>query len=211
MLRAVMPPDRTPDPLTVPAKEQLPEDLLTAAELEGLLAGQESAWHDFIARYERRIFAFLYRLEWHRENALDLTQEVFMRAWRSIGTFRAGERVLPWLFQIARNVQIEKHRRKHLGQFSLDEAHEELGFEVSSAATSPTQHAESLDAQDRVQRALNALAPEYREAVVLRFMEDLPYEDIARLQGVALGTAKSRVHRAKEQLAALLQEASDLN
>lgn len=187
-----------------------PEDLLSAEELARLVAGEEAAWHSFIAEYERRIFAFLYRLEGHREEALDLTQEVFMRAWRSIGTFKVGERALPWLFQIARNTQIERHRRKQLGRFSLDEAHEELGFEVSSEATSPAQRAEDLADQDRVQRALQQLAPEYREALVLRFMEDLPYEEIARLQEVALGTAKSRVYRAKEQLAALLG-GEDLN
>lgn len=197
-------------PAGAEAAGEVPEDLLDAQTLAELRQGNQAAWEAFIAAYERRIYAFLYRLE-GREDALDLTQEVFMRAWRSIATFRAGERALPWLFQIARNTQIERHRRKQLGQFSLDEAHQDLGFEISSPAATPARHAESLDSQDRVQRALEGLAPEYREAVVLRFMEDLPYDEIARVQGVALGTAKSRVFRAKEQLAALLQDVADLN
>ena len=188
-----------------------PEDLLDAEALSRLVSGDEAAWQDFISLHERRMYAYLYRLEGHADAALDLTQEVFYRAWRSIRTFRAGERALPWLYQIARNTQIEKHRRKQLNRFSLEEAQEDVGFEVSSSARSPAQRAESAQTQDKVQAALMQLAPEYREAVVLRFVEDLPYDDIARIQGVALGTAKSRVFRAKEQLAGLLGSFSDLN
>jgi RNA polymerase sigma-70 factor (ECF subfamily) len=180
------------------------QDVLTLPELERLRAGDEVAWHEFVTRYERRMYAYLFRLEGHQEEALELTQEVFYRAWRSIRTFRAGERTLPWLYQVARNTQIERHRRKQLPRFSLEEAQEDVGFEAISQKPGPVQAAESADAQDRVQRALMQLAPEYREAVVLRFVEDLPYDEIARLQGVAVGTAKSRVFRAKEQLADLL-------
>ncbi len=188
-----------------------PEDVLDGPHLERLSCGDEAAWYDFISLHEKRMYAYLYRLEGHAEDALDLTQEVFYRAWRSIRTFRAGERALPWLYQIARNTQIEKHRRKQLGRFSLEEAQDDVGFEVVSASRSPVQHAESAQRQDRVQRALMQLAPEYREAVVLRFVEDLPYDDIAQIQGVALGTAKSRVFRAKEQLAGLLESVSDIH
>lgn len=184
-------------------------DILTAEELACLSTGDQAAWAALISRYENRMYGYLYRLEGNSDDALDLTQEVFFRAWRSIHTFRAGERLLPWLYQVARNTQIESHRRKQLQRFSLDEAHEEQGFEVSSEARSPVQQAESRDAQDRVQRALNKLAPEYREAVVLRFVEDLSYDEIAQIQGVALGTAKSRVFRAKDQLAHLLADLSD--
>ncbi|WP_034403977.1 RNA polymerase sigma factor [Deinococcus sp. RL] len=186
-------------------------DVLSPELLARLSRGDEAAWYDFVSAYEGRMYAYLYRLEGNAEDALDLTQEVFYRAWRSIRTFRPGERVLPWLYQVARNTQIESHRRKQLHRFSLEEAREDVGFEVTSQARSPVQAAESADAQGRVQRALMELAPEYREAVVLRFVEDLPYDEIARIQGVALGTAKSRVFRAKEQLAGLLADAADVH
>lgn len=188
-----------------------PTDLLPEELHARLVAGDEEVWHRFITEYEGRIYGFLYRLEGNGEDALDLTQEVFYRAWRSIRTFRAGERVLPWLYQVARNTQIESHRRKQHARFSLEEAQEEVGFEVVSEAHSPVQAAESEQAQDRVQRALMKLAPEYREAVVLRFVEDLSYDEIASIQGVATGTAKSRVFRAKEQLADLLADVSDIH
>ncbi|MFC4639018.1 RNA polymerase sigma factor [Deinococcus hohokamensis] len=188
-----------------------PPDLLAPELLERLVAGDEAAWYAFVQTYEGRMYGYLYRLEGNSEDALDLTQEVFYRAWRSIRTFRAGERVLPWLYQVARNTQIESHRRKQLQRFSLEEAREDVGFEVTSTARSPVQSAESADAQDRVQRALLRLPDEYREAVVLRFVEDLSYDEIAHIQGVAVGTAKSRVFRAKEQLSTLLADVADVH
>ncbi|GHG32165.1 RNA polymerase subunit sigma [Deinococcus indicus] len=194
----------------VPA-DPAPADLISPELLERLTAGEERAWFEFVQEYEGRMYGYLYRLEGNSEDALDLTQEVFYRAWRSIRTFRPGERVLPWLYQVARNTQIESHRRKQLQRFSLEQAREDVGFEVTSEKRSPVQAAESADAQDRVQRALQQLPPEYREAVVLRFMEDLSYDEIAQIQGVALGTAKSRVFRAKEQLADLLESVADVN
>lgn len=201
------------DTLTDPAASSptTPADLLAPERHARLLAGDEEAWFSFVSEYEGRIYGYLYRLEGNSEDALDLTQEVFYRAWRSMKTFRPGERVMPWLFQVARNTQIESHRRKQHARFSLEAAREEIGFEVSSEARSPVQAAESTQARDRVQQALMRLAPEYREAIVLRFVEDLTYDEIARLQDVATGTAKSRVFRAKEQLAELLADVSDIH
>ena len=193
------------------APSATPTDLLTEDMHAKLLSGDEAAWHAFITEYENRMYGYLYRLEGNSEDALDLTQEVFYRAWRSMNTFRAGERVLPWLYQVARNTQIESHRRKQHQRFSLEEAREEIGFEVTSQGRSPVQAAESEQAQDRVQRALMKLPEEYREAIVLRFVEDFPYDEIARIQGVAPGTAKSRVYRAKEQLAELLADVADVH
>ncbi|MBZ9752928.1 sigma-70 family RNA polymerase sigma factor [Deinococcus sp. HMF7604] len=191
--------------------EVSPPDVISPELLARLTAGDEGAWFDFVQEYEGRMYGYLYRLEGNSEDALDLTQEVFYRAWRSIRTFRVGERVLPWLYQVARNTQIESHRRKQLQRFSLEQAREDVGFEVTSEKRSPVQAAESADAQDRVQRALQKLPAEYREAVVLRFVEDLSYDEIAQIQGVAVGTAKSRVFRAKEQLADLLAGVADVH
>lgn len=186
-------------------------DVLSPETLRLLRAGDEAAWQALIGAHEGRMYNYLFRLEGNKEDALDLTQEVFYRAWRGVATFRAGERVLPWLYQIARNTQIERHRRKQLSRFSIEEATEEAGFEPVSSYRSPAQAAESSDAAERVQRALNELPPEYREAVVLRFVEELSYDEIARIQGCAVGTAKSRVFRAKEMLSGLLAEVADVD
>jgi RNA polymerase sigma-70 factor, ECF subfamily len=179
------------------------QDIIQLELLTRLIQGDQVAWYDFINTYERHIYTYLHKLEGHTEEALDLTQEVFYRAWRSIHTFHVGQRALPWLYKVALNTQIESHRRKRLQRFSLQEA-QEIGFELISLFSTPVQAAESASIQIQVQSALMALTPEFREAIILRFIDELSYDEIARIQGVANGTAKSRVFRAKEQLAILL-------
>ena len=177
--------------------------IMDASFLRRLREGDQFTWEVLITEHQDRILNYLYHLEGHYEDALDLTQETFMRAWRGIRTFREGEEFLPWLYAIARNVQIEKHRRKQHPQFSMEEA-SESGFEPVSRGSSPQANAESNQACERVREALLTLPEEYRSAVVLRFMDDLAYEEIAAIQGVAVGTAKSRVFRGKELLAVAL-------
>ncbi len=172
--------------------------------LQRLKDGDQTTWEMLITEHQDRILNYLYHLEGHYDEALDLTQETFYRAWRGIRTFREGEAFLPWLYTIARNVRIEKYRRKSHPQFSLEEA-SEVGFEPSDTRRSPQANAESKESVDRVREALQGVPEEYREAVVLRFMDDFSYEEIAAAQGCAVGTAKSRVFRGKELLAKALE------
>ncbi len=173
---------------------------MDSLSLKRLCDGDQDAWELLISEHQDRILNYLYHLEGHYDEALDLTQETFYRAWRGIRTFRDGEAFLPWLYTIARNVRIEKYRRKSHPQFSLEEA-SEVGFEPSDTRRTPQANAESSESAERVRRALQDVPEEYREAVVLRFMDDLSYEEIAAAQGCAVGTAKSRVFRGKELLA----------
>jgi RNA polymerase sigma-70 factor, ECF subfamily len=168
--------------------------------LEELRLGEQNAWENLIRLHQDRMLNYLFHLEGNYEEALDLCQETFFRAWKGIGTFRAGEPLLPWLYTIARNVQIEKHRRKSHGQFSLEEAFEDTGFEPVENTTSAVKNAEIAQNAERVRAALLELPEEYRSAVLLRFMQDQSYEEIAQVQNCAIGTAKSRVFRGKEML-----------
>ncbi len=168
--------------------------------LEELRLGEQNAWENLIRLHQDRMLNYLFHLEGNYEEALDLCQETFFRAWKGIGTFRAGEPLLPWLYTIARNVQIEKHRRKSHGQFSLEEAFEDTGFEPVENTISAVKNAEIAQNAERVRAALLELPEEYRSAVLLRFMQDQSYEEIAQVQNCAIGTAKSRVFRGKEML-----------
>jgi RNA polymerase sigma-70 factor, ECF subfamily len=177
-----------------------PQSFLEMHLLEELRLGDQKAWESFITSHQDRMLNYLFHLEGNYEEALDLCQETFFRAWKGIKTFRRGEPVLPWLYTIARNVQIEKHRRKSHQQFSLEEAFEDSGFEPATQTDSAIKNAEIAQNAERVREALLELPEEYRSAVLLRFMQDLPYEEIAQIQNCALGTAKSRVFRGKEML-----------
>lgn len=174
------------------------------ATLALLRSGDQSAWQALIEAHQDRVLNFLYHVEGSYPDALDLTQETFFRAWRGIATFRAGEELAPWLFTIARNTQIESHRRRKLPRFSIEEA-AETGFEPVDDADGPQRRAEREQEARRLREALLELPEDYRSAVVLRYMHDLPYEEIASVQGVAVGTAKSRVFRGKELLARALE------
>jgi RNA polymerase sigma-70 factor, ECF subfamily len=173
---------------------------LELSKLEELRLGDQVAWEGLIRLHQDRMLNYLFHLEGNYEEALDLCQETFFRAWKGIGTFRAGEPLLPWLYTIARNVQIEKHRRKSHGQFSLEEAFEDHGFEPVANTASAVKNAEVAQNAERVRAALLELPEEYRSAVLLRFMQDQSYEEIAQVQNCAIGTAKSRVFRGKEML-----------
>jgi RNA polymerase sigma-70 factor (ECF subfamily) len=177
---------------------------LEQPQLNLLCTGDQASWEALIGAHQDRMLNYLYHLEGNYDDALDLCQETFFRAWKGIKTFKPGEDLLPWLYTIARNVQIEKHRRKQHGQFSLEEALEDHGFEPAVAPENPQRSAESVQSVERVREALLELPEEYRSAVVLRFMDDMSYEEIAGVQGVAVGTAKSRVFRGKEHLERLL-------
>jgi RNA polymerase sigma-70 factor, ECF subfamily len=177
-----------------------PQSYVEMHLLEELRLGDQRAWETFITSHQDRMLNYLFHLEGNYEEALDLCQETFFRAWKGIKTFRSGEPVLPWLYTIARNVQIEKHRRKSHQQFSLEQAFEESGFEPTAQTDSAVSNAEIAQNAERVREALLELPEEYRSAVLLRFMQDLPYEEIAQIQNCALGTAKSRVFRGKEML-----------
>jgi RNA polymerase sigma-70 factor, ECF subfamily len=179
--------------------------MLEPQHLEALCVGDQQAWEQFIGTHQDRMLNYLFHLEGNYEEALDLCQETFFRAWKGIKTFKRGEPVLPWLYTIARNVQIEKHRRKTHQQFSLEQAFEDSGFEPTANENSAIKNAEIAQNAERVRHALLELPEEYRSAVLLRFMQDLPYEEIAQIQNCALGTAKSRVFRGKEMLEKALE------
>lgn len=178
--------------------------MMDASSLKRLREGDQTTWEGLITEHQDRILNYLYHLEGHYEDALDLTQETFYRAWRGIHTFREGEEFLPWLYTIARNVRIEKYRRKSHPQFSIEEA-SEVGFEPTDPRATPQTNAELNQHAERVRAALQDIPEEYRSAVVLRFMDDLSYEEIAVALGCAVGTAKSRVFRGKELLSRALE------
>lgn len=177
---------------------------MTSLSLEKLKTGDQTCWEALILEHQDRMVNYLFHLEGSYSDALDLTQETFFRAWKGIKTFKPGEEFLPWLYAIARNCQIEKHRRKHHSQFSIEEANES-GFEPMAFTDGPQANAEYNENAERVRAALLELPEEYRSAVILRFMDELSYDEIAVAQNCAIGTAKSRVFRGKELLAGLLE------
>ena len=158
----------------------------------------ETPWEQIVAEHSQRVYRLAYRLSGNQQDAEDLTQEVFIRVFKSLGNFQPGS-FEGWLHRITTNVFLDQVRRKK--RIRMDHMGEEAAtYADTSDFSSPERGYEHLNLDYDIQEALDKLAPEYRVAVVLCDIEGLPYEEIAATLGIKLGTVRSRIHRARAQL-----------
>src|SRR5690349_21817678 len=164
------------------------------------------SWDEVVRTHSARVFRLAYRLTGNKHDAEDLTQDVFLRVFRSLGDYTPGT-FEGWLHRITTNLFLDGVRRKQRIRFdALPEDHDRLAGNTPSPATEIDERLFDPD----VQRALDALPPEFRAAVVLCDIEGLSYEEIAATLGVKLGTVRSRIHRGRAQLRnALLNRAPE--
>jgi RNA polymerase sigma-70 factor (ECF subfamily) len=181
-----------------------PEQIL----VERCLEGEESAWEDLAKTYTKRVYAMCYRFTGSDGQAQDLTQDVFLRVFRSLKSFRSGEgSFTTWLAKLTRNLLIDHYRRTKLDR-ATDPIEDQLPM-LEEAQTSYTR-ADGLlagrEASEILQAGLQRLSPELREAVILRDLEELEYREIAEVLNVPEGTVKSRLNRGRAELARVLRK-----
>jgi RNA polymerase sigma-70 factor (ECF subfamily) len=162
-----------------------------------------------VEAYQYRIYHLVYRMLGRRDEAEDMAQEVFVQVFKAVGQFRGDAKLATWIYRIATNLcrnRIKYLVRRHDGSQDEYEAVAERaplsqgkGITFGDVAR-PDQLVEGYQAEDIVHRCLTELEPEFREVLVLRDIEDLTYEEIAEITGVADGTVKSRIHRARGAL-----------
>jgi RNA polymerase sigma-70 factor (ECF subfamily) len=172
--------------------------------------GDEGAFAELVAAHQRMVVQLAVNLLGDRDEAMDLSQEVFLRVFRTIGRFRGQSSLRTWIYRIAVNQARNRHRfwrRRHRAdQVSLD-AHVASHGDFSAAALGPDRLLAQKELAARLQRALDSLPFDQRTAIVLREVDGLSYEEIAFSLGVAIGTVKSRLTRARQTLRMELQEA----
>lgn len=154
-------------------------------------------WEEVVEQHSARVYRLAYRLTGNPHDAEDLTHDVFLRVFRSLSSYQPGT-FEGWLHRITTNVFLDKMRRKQRIRF--DALPEDAAGRLPSAEKGPEQTYHDARFDDDVQRALDALAPEFRAAVVLCDIEGLSYEEISATLGVKLGTVRSRIHRGRAQL-----------
>lgn len=174
--------------------------------------GDAEAFAELVSAYDRRVYNLAYRMCGDRDDAADLAQEALVRAFRSIARFREQSQFSTWLYRIVVNVCLDHQRsRKRHPTVSLDQplAGEDgdLARQVAAGTPDPQLHYEQLETQMAVQRAISRLSDEHRVVVVMRDLQDMAYEEIAASLGLALGTVKSRLNRARQALRAELERA----
>ena len=159
--------------------------------VERVLKGDTEAFNLLILQWERPIYNFIYRLIGDREEAMDLCQESFMKAYRELATLKDRDRFSAWLYRIAHNTCYSR-LRKDIGKTFV-----ELQPDTSS-------HRSSIEIGLAVEKALQQLPEEQREAVVLKIYHELKFEEIAEVQGAPVSTVKSRLYMAFEKLRSIL-------
>lgn len=162
-------------------------------------------WEEIVSTHSARVYRLAYRLTGNQHDAEDLTQEVFVRVFRSLSTYTPGT-FEGWLHRITTNLFLDSVRRKQRIRF--DALGEDAADRLPSREPSPQQHFHDTHFDADVQHALDSLAPDFRAAVVLCDIEGLSYEEIAATLGVKLGTVRSRIHRGRSHLRKSLRHRS---
>ena len=178
------------------------------------IAGDAVAWEEIVQRYNRRIYNICYRFAGSADDAQDLTQEVFIKMYRTLSSYDPGRAAfMTWLTTITRNLLVDHFRKTKQDRMTetLDGAsseHEDampLSDKIPDKAAPPDARVQSREAGETVHHALQKLSPELREAVILRDLQDMDYREIAAVLKVPEGTVKSRINRGRAELARLLQ------
>jgi RNA polymerase sigma factor (sigma-70 family) len=161
------------------------------------MAWTPPTWEEIVQEHSTRVFRLAYRLTGNKHDAEDLTQDVFIRVFRSLSSYTPGT-FEGWLHRITTNLFLDKARRRQRIRF--DALADDAADRLQGREPSPAQVYDDRLLDADIQRALDSLAPEYRAAVVLCDIEGLTYEEIAATLGVKLGTVRSRIHRGRAQL-----------
>ncbi len=180
--------------------------------VERCLSGDDAAWEDLVRLHTRRIYGLCYRFTGKDSEAQDLTQEVFLRVYRSLASFRSSEgSFTTWLARLTRNLLIDHYRRTRNERIT-DSIEEQLpGTEGRSeekfrSASRPDSAVAGREASELLQSALVKLSPELRETIILRDLQEMEYREIAEVLAIPEGTVKSRLNRGRAELARLLKK-----
>ena len=171
------------------------------------LQGNPRAFDDLVRRYQDRLVHSLEHVLNSREDAMDVAQQAFVLAWQKLSSFRGDAGFYSWLYRIARNVAISRARRQHISAGSLDHMHEATAFEPAdpSQQNAPGHAMEQAEQVRLVQDALKKIADEFRQPLVLKEIDGFSYEEIGEILDIPLGTVRSRIFRARQELIERLQ------
>jgi len=186
------------------AREAIVEALSDAELVELVLAGEQDAFAVLVERYKDAVQNLAYRMLSNATEAEDVTQEVFVRAYTQLATYKSAHKFSTWLLSIASHLAIDQLRRRRFLALPL----EDVPFLewITDVGTGPEQAALEWEQQDEIQAYLRRLPSKYRAVIVLRYWYDLSYEEIAMALNLTPALIKARLHRARELLARYINE-----
>jgi len=177
-------------------------------------SGDERAYRTLLQKYERAVFSICLRMVRNRDEASDLAQESFIKVFHSLDRYNPQYAFSSWLFKITSNLCIDHLRKRRIDTFGMDDPIDgekgEIQRQYKSPDPTPEESYVRAEKIRRLEDAITALPEHYRIMLVLRHQEDLSYEEIAQTLSIPLGTVKARIHRAREMLKGLLDDADFL-
>lgn len=173
-------------------------------------SGDNDAFEQLLLQHQKSVYNLCLRMTGNADDALDLSQEAFIRAWRALGQYQFDAAFSTWLYRLTSNICIDflrkQKRQQHVSLTMSDEESTGEEFAVPDPTPGPEEQAIHADAQSAVARAMAALPADWRIVMQLRVVEELSYEQIAEILDVKIGTVKSRLARARGQLRKILKD-----
>lgn len=175
-------------------------------------SGEMEAFNELVTRYRNRAFAMIYNMVRNEQDAWDLAQDGFLKAWKSIGRFRGQSSFFTWLYRILMNVTIDWVRKKQIeGGTEFDDAHGLTSIEPGAATAPrpelpPAARLSDKEIRERIDSAISRLSVEHRTSITLREIEGLEYQEIADVMGCSVGTVMSRLFYARKKLQHMLKD-----
>lgn len=168
--------------------------------------GDPEAFEEIYGRFSSLVYNLALRMSGDPEQAADLSQEVFLRIYRKLDGFRGGSSLKTWIFQVTLNCCRSRLRRRKLRRLVAPEEEEETLESYADPRRGPEERAAVRELQGELLRRLTALPVTFREAVVLRDLQEMSYREIADVLGVRIGTVRSRIARGRERLRAAMED-----
>jgi RNA polymerase sigma-70 factor (ECF subfamily) len=162
--------------------------------------GDVAAYEELAAKYYRRIYMVILGIVHHREDALEVAQETFYKAFRNIKRFEGGSSFYTWVYRIAVNLAIDFQRRQKRGAADLKENMDEVVVEADTIGSDPFRELSDRELGDKLLNAINELTPDHKAVILMRAVEGLSYKEIGRIMGCSEGTVMSRLHYARKKL-----------
>jgi RNA polymerase sigma-70 factor (ECF subfamily) len=192
----------------MPDSSPVPTDAIDAL-IQRCLAGDQQAWEEIVRQHRRKVFNIAYKFTGKHDEAEDLTQDIFLKIFRSLHTFDRRANFQTWLVSVSRNLCIDHYRSVRKERETIDRDVD--AGELTPAASTPSAYSE-LEQRGRVEllrRAMAELQPTLRSAVMLRDIQELSYQEIAEKLQLPEGTVKSRINRGRTELARQIQRLRD--
>ena len=179
-------------------------DELVNKRINEVIKGNQEAFGEIVTLFQQRLYQVCYRMLGNAQEAEDIAQEAFVRAYVNIHTYDQKRKFSTWLYRIATNLCIDRIRKKKPDYF-LDATVPgtdglNMYSQIAASGDLPEEEVERMETQDRVQYEISRLPDKYRTVIILRYMEELPLQEISDILELPLGTVKTRVHRGREAL-----------